>query len=456
MKSLCLYLSLLVLCFSFSHCQSDDSRLFRKNADERLDEVLQAYKKALIEAPNGWKVTYFPDTASCGAWNFVMKFTEDGQVSMKSDYLEHDTLYSGKGLYQVKDFEGPGLSFATFLPITELAEADPLFPSASEGENDFLFKKKTADTIYLKGRKRGADFVLTHATAADWTAIDQHQKSVAALDVLRPQKSIYQKIKFTANAAQGRLRYDQKHRYADIITLDEKGNAVKVTHSGMIFTDTGILFSNPITNGDKKYASLVYDSTNDRFVDRLNSPGIQIDFSIDAYEDVATEPLGFRRFSFMVAPDPYTTNGFLSKFMNLYALIVPTGYMIYQVDLIFNIDRNPSSKKKNEIFFMALNPQKQDKPDFKRNIRVYFDLKKADGKVFLTPTDAKDDTHTDTLQINPEVLSKALAPINDFFFDKKGLKVAHTGKYTGSLDESYTFTSVTDSLIRVYTLPAKE
>ena len=109
------------------------------------------------------------------------------------------------------------------------------------------------------------------------------------------------------------------------------------------------------------------------------------------------------------------------------------------------------AKLSKEILFVLYNPQKQGTEEFFRYARIFFKLEKKNGKVSLIPTHAKDD-HADALRVD----SKTLTPITDFFFDKAGLEVAYTGKYGNSIHEFYTFTSVTNPSIRVYTLARKE
>ena len=56
-----IYLLLAVLLFCLQSCVKDEKDLFDLPAAERINAKLQEYSKILQDAPNGWKMEYFPE-----------------------------------------------------------------------------------------------------------------------------------------------------------------------------------------------------------------------------------------------------------------------------------------------------------------------------------------------------------------------------------------------------------
>ena len=62
-------------------CQKNEPDLLMgKNASERMAQNKENLKKTLSEAPNGWRLSYFPKRNTFGGYTFLMKFTPEGRV----------------------------------------------------------------------------------------------------------------------------------------------------------------------------------------------------------------------------------------------------------------------------------------------------------------------------------------------------------------------------------------
>ena len=63
-----LYIAIVAMSILLCGCQKEDSPIFSKSADERINEKLSEYQKLLVSAKYGWKTAYFPKDLKTGGW----------------------------------------------------------------------------------------------------------------------------------------------------------------------------------------------------------------------------------------------------------------------------------------------------------------------------------------------------------------------------------------------------
>lgn len=151
-------------------CRKDDKSVFSKSPDDRINETLGNYQKALTGSSYGW--TAMLTTANGGTYNFYMQFNASNRVFMYSDI---DTGTAGnrkESSYRLKALQQPSLIFDTYTYIHQLADPNPNVNGGAYGQglnSDFEFSLDTltTDSIRLTGRFKGSRMVMKKATQAD-------------------------------------------------------------------------------------------------------------------------------------------------------------------------------------------------------------------------------------------------------------------------------------------------
>ena len=159
---------ILACVFLLAACEQDDSRIFEKSSGQRsIDYVAQSYS-ALVSSPNGWKMTYFPNDALYGGYNFLFKFAANDRVEMASEFGSTTETSS----YRVNMSSGPLLVFDSYNYIHILS--DPQYvprPVGLRGDYEFVINGMDADAFKLIGRRFGVKVTMEKASAKDWTDI---------------------------------------------------------------------------------------------------------------------------------------------------------------------------------------------------------------------------------------------------------------------------------------------
>ena len=176
-----------ILLFVVFSCANEDVEYkFEKLPEERINLVKKEYNDILLAAPNGWK-TYFGTTNKLGRWLILMKFDENGTVTIKSDSMDH---YYVKGVavdntisYKVDFTQSPELifeSFSQFSAWNELAfdsDGDGTLDRYAGPGSQFIIEKYEDGKFYMMNKsdigvgKNDSDisrFVFEKAEVADW------------------------------------------------------------------------------------------------------------------------------------------------------------------------------------------------------------------------------------------------------------------------------------------------
>lgn len=147
-----------LLTLAFISCK-DDNLIWDKSAAIRLQEAIEKLDRVLLSSEGGWKVTYYTDTANYGGYNILLRFQENGKVTIQGDNIfkpgEHTSSYI------VKAPQSVGLIFETYNDAWHpLADPDTTGLGGGGGytlggDNELIWQQtsENEDTIYFYARK---------------------------------------------------------------------------------------------------------------------------------------------------------------------------------------------------------------------------------------------------------------------------------------------------------------
>ena len=250
MKKLHIIMSLVILSLLTS-CLKDQEDVFDKSSAQRAEETIAASYKALTSAENGWLVKYYPSPyRTYGGYNFIMKFTEDGKVTVAGDSYYRDR--TAESLYKITQSAGVVLSFDTYNDIFHLM-SDPSAPLGGstgkglEGDYDFEFISVAADKIVLKGKKSGNYATMTPMPDSNWK---DYLDGIAAVEdgMSFPM--------FEMNVGETEVSISQSYRSFDMTYVkNEQDTTFSVPY---IITPEGIEFYEPIEINNQKISGFKY------------------------------------------------------------------------------------------------------------------------------------------------------------------------------------------------------
>ncbi|MCW3110287.1 MAG: hypothetical protein JWQ09_4793 [Segetibacter sp.] len=168
-------LSLFSAIVILSACRKDDSSVFNKTPDERLNDTLSSYQSVLAAAENGWKAFVTVDSGRGATYSFYFKFNNQNRVQMVGDIDSASAATLKESSFRLKALQQPSLVFDTYSYLHVLSDPDASKNGGTYGlglvsDFEFLFTSVTADTIKLTGRMHGSKAVLIKATKAEGDA----------------------------------------------------------------------------------------------------------------------------------------------------------------------------------------------------------------------------------------------------------------------------------------------
>ncbi|NDW10163.1 DUF4302 domain-containing protein [Dysgonomonas sp. 520] len=159
---------ILTLCAGLliTSCTNEEDDLFSKSAAERLNEAIKNSKEALIAAPNGWVMEYFP-TPIGGGYAMLVKFEKNGSVTVSAQNKYFPQITTSTSTFDVIGDQGPVITFDSENEVLHLFS----YPKDPEGGNDknglglegdyeFVVTDIKEDLITLAGKKRGTRIYL--------------------------------------------------------------------------------------------------------------------------------------------------------------------------------------------------------------------------------------------------------------------------------------------------------
>lgn len=245
-----LYLSIAVHLCCLQSCVKEEKDLFDQLASQRMEATLQEYSQILQDAPNGWKMEYFPETdLSQGGYTYFCTF-KDGKAVIMGD-LELVTM-TGSSLYpagteitseyKLISDQGPVLSFDSYNPIFHyFSEPKGMLDiDGYAGDYEFVFMKQEAGKLTMKGKKYGNIMIMTRmesSPAEELKRILETQKLMAGTP--------YDKLEVNGKKYSLKLDYNDRQFIVETSSIEKE-------QAAFIFTENGIKFYNPIVINEEE------------------------------------------------------------------------------------------------------------------------------------------------------------------------------------------------------------
>lgn len=225
-------------------CQNEDSPIFSKSADDRINEKLKDYLEVLKKPKYGWKAAYYPDSAYYGGWFFWLKFGDGGVLSMLSDYdgVSYNTPEESR--YRVSMGHFPSLVFETYNYIHDLSNPGFGTPGVGfGGDFEFYFSKVVGDTVYLRSHVGNSILKLVPAEQGDMILDKNYYLNNAITELFNDEDSPYFK-----NLSLGETNIEISYsNYGRKMSFRYQGeNGIEFKNLGISFVNDGIVLSEPI------------------------------------------------------------------------------------------------------------------------------------------------------------------------------------------------------------------
>ena len=246
-KNLLYYLLAITLVAS---CRKDDDNAFDKSPDERINETLATYQKALSGSPYGWNANLI--TADGGSYRFYFSFTDSNRVQMYSDFDSTTATVIKESSYRLKALQQPSLIFDTYSYIHILSDPDGSVNGGTYGSglrSDFEFSIDTAaaDSISLTGRFNGSKLSLRKAAQADRAVWANKQVTNGVLNFKNYWKFLSYWRRLTYGNTEYELLFDSTIKRVTVSWAS--GSTRQSVSRGYYFWANGVYFSDPVVNG---------------------------------------------------------------------------------------------------------------------------------------------------------------------------------------------------------------
>lgn len=211
----------------FAGCDKKKDRIFEDSPTERLNAAVTNAQTILKSKPNGWLMQYYPgDDAGLGGFNLFVNFTSPTAVSIQGDY----TTGTVASTYKVYPGAGPILTFDTYNSILGFFAAPGAisgwinYDVGFGGDIEFLVSKANADSVILKGRKRGNRIVMVPLPANPATVITNFRNSF---------NTFFNNSSFRFETTKGQTALSYGDGY-NLVSINEN-YSLRVTETGVDF-----------------------------------------------------------------------------------------------------------------------------------------------------------------------------------------------------------------------------
>ncbi|ATA84147.1 DUF4302 domain-containing protein [Capnocytophaga sputigena] len=407
---------LLALTMSLSFCSKNDDD---NTGNDSVTPVQNpALMKELTASPEGWKLTYVSPDDSFGGYNFLMKFDDQGKVTMLSDLSATATPTTSR--YSTQE-EGRGLvlSFIGNNQIHRLADA--LQGAASIAHTgkvyQFLYTGKEGNNLKFQNLLLGnnASVVFQPATAADWSRTPALYKNIAPLS--NNASHYYLKVSpTTGTPTTYPIEFTNR-------VLSLKNTPSKIATSA---TENGIAFHRAFTLGGQPFNELkrVENSNPPTYRTTVNGVTAELfysllspdDYNSDDYQHINTQIEALAINTQVMKKYEYLTEAFYQDVLrvdattDLYMVMMTFSGTVCQIEIGHNFEEN-------NLSFISVNAKYELK-----NKRLYFT--ETDGTLTVDNEDLWNDPK------NKAVLEQAKRALNRIY------ELGNQGYYVKKLDLS--------------------
>lgn len=256
----------------FSGCVRDEELIFEKSASLRLKDVVDNAQKTLVGAEYGWKLYYYPHPdLNYGGYMFTLKFTED-EVEAWGDLFSE----SSTSLYKMSYDDGPVLSFDTGNEVlhyfaTPSGSSKNLYGEsglyqAHKGDFEFLIMKSSPEEIVLKGKRSGNILYMY--------PLSESPESYIAKATQTYNDVFVSSYTGTISGEQAEAYIDLTNRWITLTLTSEshEGDDDAQAEVPFLYTDTGLLFHDPVTIGGYTIEALDWVNDTQSLVSRSGDP----------------------------------------------------------------------------------------------------------------------------------------------------------------------------------------
>ena len=163
---------------SLASCNHEEADIFDQNAAHRTEEARKMYKEILLDKGGKWQMEYFTTEEEHG-YVYLFTFRNDGTVTISgnNEYITKLTNIdsnvpsygSETSMWTILSDNGPVLSFNSYNTIFHLFATPEDIPATERdeqgyghsGDYEFDLMKFSNDTLYLEGKKNGAEIIMT-------------------------------------------------------------------------------------------------------------------------------------------------------------------------------------------------------------------------------------------------------------------------------------------------------
>ena len=407
---------LLALAMSLSFCSKNDDD---NTGNDSVTPVQNpALMKELTASPEGWKLTYVSPDDSFGGYNFLMKFDDQGKVTMLSD-LSATATPTTSGYSTQEEGRGLVLSFIGNNQIHRLADA--LQGAASIAHTgkvyQFLYTGKEGNNLKFQNLLLGnnASVVFQPATAADWSRTPALYKNIAPLS--NNASHYYLKVSpTTGSPTTYPIEFTNR-------VLSLKNTPSKIATSA---TENGIAFHRAFTLGGQPFNELkrVENSNPPTYRTTVNGVTAELfysllspdDYNSDDYQHINTQIEALAINTQVMKKYEYLTETFYQDVLrvdattDLYMVMMTFSGTVCQIEIGHNFEEN-------NLSFISVNAKYELK-----NKRLYFT--ETDGTLTVDNEDLWNDPK------NKAVLEQAKRALNRIY------ELGNQGYYVKKLDLS--------------------
>jgi hypothetical protein len=231
---------------------------FDESPDERVNEALATYEKALTASPYGWKGLIYPAGLKGGVVSFYFKFNEANRVDMFSDFDSASAVTAMTASYRLKALQQPALIFDTYSYVHVLADPDAAVNGGSYGAGlisdfEFAIDGVAGDSVKLTGRFNKSKALLVKATEQEMQTYYDRKYANRIFDNIRKYITYFKRL--IVSGVQYEIQVNQTTRTITFTWVDGNGNIQTYT-TGYYYTPDGIALSPAFSDGKTIISSL--------------------------------------------------------------------------------------------------------------------------------------------------------------------------------------------------------
>ncbi len=238
-------------------CEVEQEEIFSESASERVEQKILETRKVLASAENGWLVRmYTGPNKDFGGYNMIMKFDENGSVTMSSEVNPTKEATSG---YTTRQSSGIVLSFNEKNEVlnyfTSPVNPDGLgkIGKGMQGDMEYRVKRCDKDTVELLGLKHNELVVCTPMDkTTSW--VDYY----TSLDAMK-DKTRYSIYEFKVDTFIAKVTIANRNMNVEYI----KDGQSQVDIYPLIPTLKGFSLFTPMKYGEKEVTDFIFADNNE-------------------------------------------------------------------------------------------------------------------------------------------------------------------------------------------------